>query len=402
MNPANLRDLADVLNDNDPDDTVDVASTYDAVSEAGGDQLMQWHGLLWVLGFVTNDDAVEFNADEGDWITEPHGDSTANCPSVGWNAVLQGDEPEADCDSEDDTEGDGVVVNLLYADDETPKVGDWQVSVEQSGVFQLLDYKLTGEPDDLELVAVPDAKIESGMDDGDCGDLDVGDFTSLIGDPKIGGLMGIVRDEDGTELAGVPVFFESMDHEIAELALGDGITMVVGDLTAAFNLVCGIDTGEVNIDFYSEIDGRQDIDADVDITVVGPPATLTLTASPAAIKCDGVDSSMVSADVKDSAGDTVVDDTAVHFEVVALGTSDPINTNTTDGVAKSEITPLSGISAGVVVLVEVLDGDGDVTLEGSIRVDCLPVPLPTPSAPPAAAQQPAVTPPRTGDGGYLP
>jgi hypothetical protein len=109
-----------------------------------------------------------------------------------------------------------------------------------------------------------------------------------------------------------------------------------------------------------------------------------------------VTSSTVSAALVDSEGNPVVDGTDVRFEVVALGISDPITDSTVDGAAKSKITPLSGVSAGVVVLVSVPDAD----LEGSIRVDCIP-PAPTVAPPVTPPVVPPVTPPRTGDGGYL-
>ncbi len=67
-----------------------------------------------------------------------------------------------------------------------------------------------------------------------------------------------------------------------------------------------------------------DNDADVDITVIGAPDAMTLTASPAAIACDGMTSSTVSAALVDDEGNPVVDGTDVRFEVVALGISDPI------------------------------------------------------------------------------
>ncbi|MDE3095983.1 MAG: hypothetical protein KGK07_08280, partial [Chloroflexota bacterium] len=87
------------------------------------------------------------------------------------------------------------------------------------------------------------------------------------------------------------------------------------------------------------------------VTVTGAPATIALTASPAAIPCDGKSTSTVTAKVTDSAGNNVVDGTSVTFSVVALGTANPINTTTTGGSASSVITPLSGNTAGTVVTV---------------------------------------------------
>jgi hypothetical protein len=127
------------------------------------------------------------------------------------------------------------------------------------------------------------------------------------------------------------------------------------------------------------------------------PAAIALTASPAAIPCDGTSTSTVTAKVTDSAGNDVVDNTPVTFSVVALGTANPINTTTTGGSSTSTITPLSGGTAGVVV--QVTAGDA----ASSIRIDCLPaLATATAAAGGATATPPGgITGPNTGTGGYL-
>ncbi|MCJ7490923.1 MAG: hypothetical protein MUP15_01995, partial [Dehalococcoidia bacterium] len=95
----------------------------------------------------------------------------------------------------------------------------------------------------------------------------------------------------------------------------------------------------------------------------------------------------------------VVAGNSVRFEVVALGIAEPIIAKTdANGVAKSKITPLSGVTAGVTVLVSVVDDD---SIEGNILVSCTPGSGTVPG-PVTPAVVPPVTPPRTGDGGYLP
>ncbi|MDE3097389.1 MAG: hypothetical protein KGK07_15485, partial [Chloroflexota bacterium] len=133
------------------------------------------------------------------------------------------------------------------------------------------------------------------------------------------------------------------------------------------------------------------------VTVTGAPATIALTASPAAIPCDGTATSTVTAKITDSAGNNVVDGTSVTFSVVALGTANPINTTTTGGSASSVITPLSGNTAGTVVTVT------SGSAAASILVGCQPS-LATPSAvaaAPTATPVTGVTAPNTGTGGYL-
>ncbi len=128
------------------------------------------------------------------------------------------------------------------------------------------------------------------------------------------------------------------------------------------------------------------------------PASIALTASPAQIACDGSATSSVTAKVTDSAGDNVADGVTVLFSVVALGTANPINVKTAAGSASSTITPLSGATAGVTVVVSAGEA------QASIRVDCsLPIPTPTSAAPvptPTGGRG-AITVSDTGNGGYL-
>ncbi|MHB8514872.1 MAG: dockerin type I domain-containing protein [Dehalococcoidia bacterium] len=104
------------------------------------------------------------------------------------------------------------------------------------------------------------------------------------------------------------------------------------------------------------------------VTVTGLPATIALTASPASVLCDGAHSSTVTATVTDAAANRVVDGTPVTFSVVALGLANPINTTTIGGAASSVITPLAGVTSGVVVTVT------SGAAAASILVACQPAP----------------------------
>jgi hypothetical protein len=199
------------------------------------------------------------------------------------------------------------------------------------------------------------------------------------------------------------VDWSSDDTDVANLNLAKSVSWALeSGSTVAANLFCGDEVGTATITAGVDTDyvAGAELDADLDVTVIGAPDAMTLTASPASITCDGVASSTVSAALVDSEGNKVVDGTDVRFEVVALGIADPITATTAAGAATSKITPLSGVSAGVVVLVTVKDIDDDVVLEGNIRIDCaLPV---APPPPPVSPTGPTVKPPGTGDGGYLP
>ncbi len=127
------------------------------------------------------------------------------------------------------------------------------------------------------------------------------------------------------------------------------------------------------------------------ITVIGGPTTVALSVAPVSIVCNGTNSAVVSATVTNADGKPVPG-VSVQFDVVALGTANPINTVTdANGVAKSTVTPVGNVTAGVTVIVTV-DGLG----AQSTVVGCQAQALPT------AAPPPVIVSPNTGDGGYLP
>jgi hypothetical protein len=390
MNPENLLALADAL-----EGDVDAPDTFQVLADATGDQLGE-NATLWILTWVSNSDAITLEADEGIWVGAPlsSGTSLAPCP-VNYIPALTADE---DCDA-DGVKGDEVVVDLLKGAG-VADVGDAQVVATQAGVDVILDYVVVGDPDDIVLEVFPDDTVQEGFDASDCEEpaLDLTAFTDEIEAPEVNGLLATITDEDGTELTGIAVDWESDDTDVVNLNWETTVSMVTSGGTLAPNMFCGDEIGTATITADAPFAG----DADVDVTVIGAPDAMTLTASPASITCDGVASSTVSATLVDSEGNKVVDGTDVRFEVVALGIADPITATTAGGTgaATSKITPLSGVSAGVVVLVTVKDADDDVVLEGNIRIDCaLPV---APPPPPVSPTGPTVIPPGTGDGGYLP
>ena len=354
-------------------------------------------GMLWVLTFVTNDGALTLEADEGLW--DSNDASNTNCGAIG----------DEDCDA-DGTKGDKVVVDLLYGND-VADLGDAELVATQAGVDVIYDYVVVGEPEDIALAFLSDGTVQE--DAAECADdphltpLDSSVFTDGAAEPEKNGLLATVTDDAGTELAGIFVNWASDDEDVANLNLDRTVSWALESGTVAANLFCGDGTGTATISgtaisvltwspalTFDEVD-----DAEVDVTVIGAPDAMTLTASPASITCDGVNSSTVTAALVDSEGNKVVDGTEVRFDVVALGISSPITADTAGatGAATSKITPLSGVSAGVVVLVSIESAD----LEGSIRIDCA-LPVAPPPPPPVGPTGPTVVPPGTGDGGYLP
>jgi hypothetical protein len=95
----------------------------------------------------------------------------------------------------------------------------------------------------------------------------------------------------------------------------------------------------------------------------GEPATIELSADPQTLVCDGERASRVTARVLNVESAPVADGTVVRFSVVTLGTADPIDATTTDGVAETSVVAL-GSQVGVVVNVTA----GEV--QRGIRIDC--------------------------------
>lgn len=95
----------------------------------------------------------------------------------------------------------------------------------------------------------------------------------------------------------------------------------------------------------------------------GPPDRVELSAEPQVLVCDGVQESVVTARVFDENDVPVSDGINVRFNVVAIGTANPIDTETVGGVATTTIV---GVGSGVGIVVNVAVGE----VETAIRVDC--------------------------------
>jgi hypothetical protein len=108
----------------------------------------------------------------------------------------------------------------------------------------------------------------------------------------------------------------------------------------------------------------------------GAPASISLVAAPPAVPCNGRNSSIVTATVRDTDGNPVNDGTPVTFSVVAFGVADPIFTTTSGGVVRSTITPLSSSFSSIKITVT------SGTAASSIEIDCVAVITATPPSSP--------------------
>jgi hypothetical protein len=227
--------------------------------------------------------------------------------------------------------------------------------------------------------------------------------TDSTSNPARAGAGAIYTDINGNALVGYFTSWASSAaaNMIVATATTPSELLSDGTTIAAGNVICGVAAGTANLTAKNAVAAAitgiaGQVTRTQAITISGVPDAIALTASPAQIACDGSATSTVTAKVTDSAGNDVVDNTPVTFSVVALGTANPISVKTTAGSASSTITPLSGSSAGVIVIVS----SGSV--QASIRVDCsLAVATPAAAAPTATPPGGVIVPPSTGNGGYM-
>lgn len=438
MNPDNVADLAVALGADA--DEVNNPDTYKVLSDATDAQLGQSGDasqVLWVLTIVTNDENVTLTADEGTWLSTilaAAEKSTVTCDA----AAPLADE---DCDN-NGTSDDKVFVDMLIGND-IPDNDRGEATITAlgaaSGIDVSLDYTVVGLPDEITIKALKDTIQEESTttdEGGSVCDLQYGTkFADLAALPDVTGLLATVVDEDGTELTSIAVDFEADESSTVSLALGgSSISVLSSGVVVAPDLGCGGSIGSADITASTD-----DIDDETTVTVVGGPDSLSL-AAPAAIACNGTNTADVSATVLGSDGKPVGAGNKVRFDVFALGTATPIIAATdAKGVATTKVTPLSGITAGVTVLATVLAQDVVTTcpfielpdteaslvalqsecpgvvpfeparigtaateIEANTLVPCQPAVAPTTPPVVIPTPLPTVTPPRTGDGGYLP
>lgn len=397
LTPAELKNLDKALGDNSGSLTASDLAEVDALD---GNQL---NAACTALGpgctivafaFVNDEAAVTFDLPAG----------------FAADIVCNTDAQDADCET-GLTVGDGVVTAQIV--NVSAKVGDVKtVTASQESVSQSFDVTVVGNAHDVALTLARSTIETNGSTAAanTCSTSnDVADSTSLS-QPTTTVAIAVVTDAAGTKLTRVPVTLASSDANVAIVAVGSAANDVTGNTgesvdagtngIAQFAVICGgKGTGKASITAKINPTLANEDTASADITVVGPASTITLTAAPAQIACDGSQTSTVTAKVSDASGNPVADGTSVTFSVVALGTANPITAKTTGGTATSVVTPLSGSTAGVTVVVS----SGGA--QASTRVDCsLPIPTAVPAGPTATPTRQTgtiITGPNTGTGGYL-
>lgn len=399
------------------------------------------HGrqALIVIAFVNDDAPVRFHTDTGLLLNMP-GYGGTRTPGKDFycetgNNLTNGD---PDCDGDPATVGDGVVVGVIEianqpSDDE---LGDFEVLAIQEGIAFPMQFRVQDKPDTLSLEYLFGKNtIQTGATDPpEPGE--PRDPTDCTFDGSVSGVLAannspyksivLIKSltKAGEEVIGVlfdwePVFSTSTNEDesdIGGVALGSTPTLDTGAIGIGFpQFVCGKDKpgtltlkATVNGLLSGNADGESE---EIDITVVGPPASMTLAAEPKAIACDGTQTSTVTATLKTADGGNPANGADVAFSAVALGSVNPLSANSADGKATTVVSPLSGLNRGVTVLAEVDDVSLDNPIKGSVLIECLPGGA---APPPAGGQQPGggaapgsgrpggvITGPDTGSGGDL-
>ncbi|MBI5289875.1 MAG: hypothetical protein HY873_12960 [Chloroflexi bacterium] len=440
-----------------------------------------------IIAFVDDDFPVRFATDVGTF-TNYAGielDKDVEC-----NALGLGDFVDADCDQDPATKGDGVVAmplsisqgQLDAAMDDTGKA-TVHVDVVQESISFPIELTAVGVPKEITLTPLfGKGRIQTGATLPTPGGVsffnEEPDATDCNFAATTAGVLGAVnaaektvivakaQDDFGNDVVGAFINWDftqyypdnlQADVPKGNIAYSDNIahqggaalpqtpTLDTGALGISFpQFVCGGRQPGV-LDFYTSFflfaDKQASTTADetIQIEVVGPATDVALTAEPPVIDCNGTNTSTVTATFTNAAGDPVANGLDANFEVLALGTANPLKGDTTDGKASTTITPLSGAGGltadgqpkGVTVRVFAngqihvndplpfdVDGDGEVkpdegidhdgvhqtfdTVEKSILVQCTGgPPAPGTGAAGAGAGGPGtgtIRPPDTGSG----
>ena len=414
----NLFDIELEIGDGDgvlePDD-------FRAFSALEGKQIQQTDGFAFIVSFVNDTAPVSFDLDAGGGsITDTQVANFGPVPAQDF--ICAGPTSDQDCGGSAGGTLDGVVVvglcggvtpasNSLNVSGcggkPTATRGEYALTVVQEQVPIDIFYTVVGVPNKIEIEAFEETVSTGVVIPAGCPlAADVAGFTAALGRPEKTVVIARVSDVDENDITGAWVDWKSVDPLIGTFATALTPTLNLGGFGfGAPNVFCGHRNPGVTKTTLTILRGPNSAaiwnptafldDDTLDMTVIGPPSSMTLTATPPEINCDGTSTAQVSAQVTNAAGDPVVNGTSVRFDVQALGISNPISTGTAAGVASSTISPLSAITRGVTVVVSTGVGEPvDYDVVQSIIVACSGAAGAAP--PPAGGGAGAPPPPGTG------
>ena len=342
-----------------------------------------------IIAFVDDDFPVRFHSDLGSFLFS----GTTYDNDVECNALGLGDFPDDDCDGDPATEGDGVIaipLTLSQAQLDAAMDSDGRatahIDVIQEGVSFPIEVTAVGIPKEITLTPLfGKSRIQTGAtlstpgtfphineppDPTDCnfaattdgvlGAVNAAEKTVIVakalddfGNEVVGAFIewNMTRHYPDNIVDGTPKGALSFVPNLAEqggVALPQTPTLDTGSLGISFpQFVCGGRQPGV-LDFYTHFfltpdpNASTTADETIQIEVVGPATDVTLTAEPPVLDCNGSNTSTVKAMFTNALGDPVANGLDVNFEVLALGTANPLKADTADGAASSTITALSG------------------------------------------------------------
>lgn len=322
-----------------------------------------------VMLFVDDDFPVRFQTDFGNW--------------TGFGQDIEcrtgGEFNDPDCDEDPSTVGDGVVAFPLHVT-EADGTGEAHVTVIQEGIGFPVTLTVVGVPQEITLEplfgkdtiqtgATPATPFGQQVDATDCNfAASVEGVLGAVNSAEKTVIVAKALDNDGVEVAGALINWDwSKDypdntdfsaptgtyavHRLKQggVALPQTPTIDTGTLGIAFpQFVCGgREPGDIELT-ASMSSVTVDPSADhattkrITIHVVGPATDMALTADPPVIDCNGTNSSKITASLTNAAGDPVANGLDVNFEVLTLGTANPLKADSADGKASTVVTPLSG------------------------------------------------------------
>lgn len=399
---------------------------------------------LYVMAFVNDDASVRFTTDEGKFLTPGGPTSNFICNTAAY---------DPDCDGDDATPGDGVVVASLTVD-ETVEPGAYEGIVVQEGIGFPFTYNVVGPPDDISLsilfakpsmqvggtppppstIPNPDDPVPNddigqtlpGPDPEptDCtADLSVNGVLGANSDPRRMIIIAKALDEDGNEVVGALIDWDktwggdddtsdyTSESDVANVVIPSSPTLDTGALGIGFpQFVCSSSetgTETFNVKFQTTLSGssRPNETASIEVTVVDEPANIVLAVNPPTLACDGTASAAVTATITTADGDPVANGTDVDWSVQVLGTVSPTAGETAGGTATANVVPLAGTNVGVPVIATVGDLQASALVQcGAGSAPTTPGETPPPGGGAGAGGRPptgTVRPPDTGTGGDL-
>jgi hypothetical protein len=426
--------LLDLRDDGELNEEFELLPSDFAGVDLDANQLHEVDGTLDILVFNDGDDhPVRFRPEAG-FIQEPVGGQEVDDIACGSADILGASWFDEDCD-DDDVIGDGVKLARMVPSSPAPDRGDYQLRITETDRETFLDYSVVGEGDDFAFTPLK-TKAQNGTDEEDCTfELSVAGVVASLSNPHIAIVLLHVLDSDGTQIAntlldwaidpdGLAFPFLPQTPTVDTGSTGKGFPQAIcgdegtgiAEANVIFSHTASIDPAkplpdcEILADWYDDTDTDLPAVPDpcdesgesgtIEITIVGPPASITSVVSePAEIPCDGTSSTTLTVTVVDENGDLVANGTDVEFSLQVLGTANPISVKTSDGVAKSTITPLAAIGTGAPVIITAGEDDAQT----SVLVKCAagsPQQPAQPGATPGAGQPgTGITGPDTGSGG---